>query len=151
MEPLSYTTRRHTKYLDIEFNRGVKDGVKCALNDLGFVYLSHIRSWRGSRNHEQAIAVADRAVANSKKSMAIRSKGGATLCWDCTNSGHGNTSICPWEREFKPVDGWDAEMSMKEITYDKFRRSVETYFVKACPLFEQQPSRKCAKEGRKFV
>lgn len=45
------------------------------------------------------------------------------LCWDCKNS----TGGCPWSAELKPVKGWVAEPSLKQ--------TIETYFIKECPLF----------------
>ena len=51
----------------------------------------------------------------------------STICWDCKKAGYGNVSECPWEREFKPVDGWNAIYSDE----------LDSYAVISCPLFER--------------
>lgn len=53
-----------------------------------------------------------------------------TLCWDCANST--KPDVCPWVRDFNPVEGWEA----------KPRRTggwmpFDTYIVFDCPLFRR--------------
>lgn len=50
-----------------------------------------------------------------------------TLCWSCAKAGGGNVSECPWAREFKPVDGWNAI----------YNDELDSYAVISCPLFER--------------
>ena len=104
MYKLAFVTRRHTKYLDIEFSRGVSRATSEALRAAGFHYISHINSWRGDRNFEQALEIAERAVKLSKATQPCNKQ---TLCWGCAKSGYGSLSDCPWERSFKPVEGWE--------------------------------------------
>lgn len=59
-----------------------------------------------------------------------------TLCWDCTNSIR--PEICPWAREFIPVDGWEAEETECMDTTD---RPYSSFLVKKCPLFERDACR----------
>lgn len=52
-----------------------------------------------------------------------------TLCWTCSLVG---TSKCSWDREFKPVNGWEAEEtkiwnSMKQDYWKSYR-------VISCPM-----------------
>jgi hypothetical protein len=54
----------------------------------------------------------------------------ATLCLDCNTP----SFACPWKFKYKPVDGWDAiphKMSLSN------KKTVTTYIVKSCPLFER--------------
>lgn len=43
-----------------------------------------------------------------------------TLCWDCERS---YKKTCNWAKDFKPVDGWDAD------------ETKNGYLVKSCPEF----------------
>lgn len=61
-----------------------------------------------------------------------------TLCWTCEKSGFGDFSDCPWEREFKPVDGWTAERSDILFCSDRRRYWTESYCVRKCPLYKRQ-------------
>ena len=54
-----------------------------------------------------------------------------TLCWHCKRSGR---STCSWDRWFKPVPGWTADKYALNVT----TRIVDSYVVRACPLFEEE-------------
>lgn len=51
----------------------------------------------------------------------------STICLDCKKAGYGSASECPWEKEFKPVDGWNAI----------YNDELDSYAVISCPLFER--------------
>lgn len=140
MERLSFVTRRHTKYLDIEFNRAPSFRVNYALRDLGFVYLAHITSYRGTRHFDEAIDIANKAVENEKKAHSLDGYG-ANICFDCANAGRGRLSPCAWEREFKPVEGWNAEEVVRQSTYGDNNKVVTSYHIIDCPMFIQEPPR----------
>lgn len=53
-----------------------------------------------------------------------------SLCWDCQNS----VCQCPWSKNFEPVPGWEATKRMIKQSPGIFTKS---YFVKSCPLFQQ--------------
>lgn len=65
-----------------------------------------------------------------------------TICWECALSGYGNVSDCPWEREFKPVDGWTAERNDVLFSNGGRRYWSESYCVKRCPLYKKQNRKK---------
>lgn len=55
-----------------------------------------------------------------------------TLCWDCGNSCGG----CAWSREFKPVDGWEAEPTkVKVADTNQYVRLIDSFIVRSCPEF----------------
>ncbi len=49
------------------------------------------------------------------------------LCWECKRA----TGGCRWSADLKPVKGWDAE----KVIIKDFEGDIESYKVKACPLF----------------
>ena len=51
-----------------------------------------------------------------------------TLCWDCKNST--KPHICPWARDFTPVNGWNAKETHIGGAYQ-----YDSYLVMDCPLF----------------
>jgi hypothetical protein len=126
MQELSYVSRRHGPYLDIEFNRTPSERVRIRLRSLGYSFRNGIHSWRGTRNFDEAIAEADRAVAKARYMSEQRV---AKPCYTCEHCGKGDFSPCPWEREFKPVPGWDA------VRYDK--KDV-SYKVIWCPMYRKE-------------
>lgn len=69
-----------------------------------------------------------------------------TICWECALSGYGNVSDCPWEREFKPVDGWNAERNDILIVNGALKYWSESYCVLRCPLYKHETRRKKTKE-----
>ena len=60
-----------------------------------------------------------------------------TLCWHCKYSALGDKSPCEWAREFKPVDGWDAEQTHINYTIRSDPRRIDSYCVNSCPKFER--------------
>jgi len=136
---LRYTTRRLPGgILDIEFNRSVSAPVREALKEAGFKYVwaggGSSGFWRGRKNHEIALAIAERAVAYSEKYTQAKAD---TLCWRCAHADKGGASECPWVRDFQPVDGWDADRLMMNTHWEKGEaKKTESYFVRACPLFQ---------------
>lgn len=64
-----------------------------------------------------------------------------TLCWRCVNAVPDGERGCSWSREFKPVDGWDAEPTLVRAKYGAFDHHktgfIESFQVKACPEFEE--------------
>ena len=59
-----------------------------------------------------------------------------TLCWDCKNA---TNSGCPWSRDFKEVDGWNAKKVKVKINGDG--KHIDTFRVKECPLFQDDSHR----------
>ena len=56
-------------------------------------------------------------------------------CIDCCTHG------CSWEREFKPVQGWNA----KRTTIKNGDHVTMSYHIFHCPLFKRHPARKTDK------
>lgn len=52
-----------------------------------------------------------------------------TLCWRCRLVGTGK---CSWDRELKPVDGWEAEET--KIWNSIKRNYWKSYRVIKCPM-----------------
>ena len=67
----------------------------------------------------------------------------ATLCWTCGRA-CGGANGCSWSREYKPVEGWDAERRDVAVWRGESGRQYteysESYYVKRCP--EYVPDRK---------
>ena len=142
---LTYTTRRHGPYLDIEFNRAPSMKVRDKLRAAGFTFRDEIRSWRGTRNHEYALLVAREAVEASEKASRRKETDG-TLCVGCRHAAKGYASPCPWAREFQPVPGWTAEPTERSVThgnrYHTWTVKEASFCVQACPLFAPDPPRR---------
>lgn len=75
--------------------------------------------------------------------MAMEEK--KTLCWTCTVPGTGG---CSWDKEFQPVEGWEAEPT--RLRSDSGMYDTESYAVKACPLY-QPMTRDTTIDGRASV
>jgi len=63
----------------------------------------------------------------------------SSLCWSCDNA----TGGCSWSREFKPVNGWNAER--RNVNTHRGRKRIEgteSYFVKDCPEFVRDKRRR---------
>lgn len=133
MDVLSYVARK-TKdgFLEIQFNRKASEPTRDRLKNLGYRFHFPQHVWRGQKNHDEAIAVCERAVRYSANAAQRKTD---TLCWDCAKSGYGGVSECPWERDFEPVEGWEAERN--DLNSVHASRNGESYCVKACPLFEK--------------
>lgn len=133
MDSLSYVAREAAGgWLEIEFNRAASAPTREKLKQLGFRFDHWHHVWRGKAYREDAIAVCEQAVRLSAASAKAKVD---TLCWDCAKSGYGGASECPWERDFTPVPGWDAERS--DVKPVHANRNGESYCVKSCPLFEK--------------
>ena len=67
-----------------------------------------------------------------------------SLCWDCRNalpiSARGTG--CSWSRSLTPVEGWTAIPCQQIVNEYK---TVTSYEVKKCPLFEKDPEREVKK------
>ena len=58
-----------------------------------------------------------------------------TICFDCCHAYGG--SICCWINRHVPVDGWEAEYTVKKYRDMGLIRLTETYRVISCPLFKK--------------
>ena len=70
-----------------------------------------------------------------------------TLCWSCGRATNAPGIGCSWSqyRDYRPVDGWDATLTINDNNIFENRRS---YIVHACPLFLPEPERRvCFGEG----
>ena len=54
-------------------------------------------------------------------------------CWTCKNACGG----CPWSREFKPVDGWEAEKTFIGSNGEH----AESYKIIYCPEYMEEKRR----------
>ena len=76
-----------------------------------------------------------------------------TLCWKCAHACGG----CSWSDSFTPVEGWTAKPTVIKANHGRgFMEDIESYIVKACPLFENdmahyKPNRKIAPLTRTFA
>lgn len=58
-----------------------------------------------------------------------------TLCWKCQRSFDPEVR-CSWAKEFKPVEGWEAEKRLQLVRgYKTKSYSLESYMVYKCPLY----------------
>lgn len=61
-----------------------------------------------------------------------------TLCWDCARA-CGGPKGCSWSREYKPVEGWDAERRDVAVwrgdSGRQYTEYAESYVVNHCPEF----------------
>lgn len=138
---LRFYAIRVRNLLHISFAGGKSpDWARRELKNLGFQLDKRTMSWRGAQNHDKALAIARQACEGGhKKRQTPRPNRNETLCWSCAKSGYGNASECPWEREFKPVDGWKAIKETKRQTYGIYGKQSESYTVIKCPLFQLDP------------
>lgn len=139
MERLDYFTRRFCHpvdgdTLDIQFNRAPSKLTISRLRMLEFKFDSKIQSWRGHKNFDEALAVAEQAKQKSKTCWHKY----ATLCWECDNCYGG----CAWSRSFKPVEGWTAIPTEAHITNGKYSEVRHGYTVLKCPEFVKDRRRK---------
>lgn len=74
-----------------------------------------------------------------------------TLCWKCAKA----CGECSWsDGTFTPVDGWKAIPTIIKANHGRgFMQDVESFIVKACPLFEDDTARyaKTQKGGRPML
>lgn len=55
------------------------------------------------------------------------------LCWTCKLSGK---SVCSWDKELKPVNGWKAETSKWRDS--KRKKNFQNYKVIECPMYDKE-------------
>ena len=61
------------------------------------------------------------------------------LCWNCKNA----CGKCSWSQNFTPVAGWGAQKTIintegtNGTNKKHYHRTIESYDIKACPLFER--------------
>lgn len=74
-----------------------------------------------------------------------------TLCWKCAKA----CGECSWsDGSFTPVDGWKATPTIIKANHGRgFMQDVESFIVKACPLFEDDTAKyaKTQKGGRPIL
>jgi hypothetical protein len=59
-----------------------------------------------------------------------------TLCWGCEWAA-GKDHKCPWSTKFKPVPGWNATPTKIVVNEINYKKTIHSFFVKECPLFEK--------------
>ena len=126
---MRYTFEENGGALVIKFYVLPSGRLRDTLKEFGFKYFHRSGSWVGHKNIDEAKAA---VKAWERRSIRLEGKTGKSrqLCINCAKAGHGNTSECPWEREFKPVPGWKA-----------LRRDIgdeESYRIYECPLYEKE-------------
>lgn len=101
--------------------------------------------WHGTESKGIIIELLERWKRNKKHANTHAS----TICWDCEHSDKGENSICPWAREFKPVDGWEVKRTILNIKYSNSskwqKKDAESYIVTKCPLFKNEKE-KCTND-----
>lgn len=55
-----------------------------------------------------------------------------TLCWDCQKA----LGECSWSDNFQPVKGWDAVPTEIKTSVGNIVPTINSYYVRSCPLFE---------------
>lgn len=63
-----------------------------------------------------------------------------TLCWKCARAYPGNG--CEWADNFRPVDGWTAEPTLKGGL-----EPIRSYRVSECPKFVREARRTVSSAG----
>ena len=73
------------------------------------------------------------------KDYLVKREARTNICFDCQRAcGH-----CPWSSEFKPVPGWFAVSTHLCVGASRRgKKFVQTYWIKACPLFVRDKPRK---------
>lgn len=66
-----------------------------------------------------------------------------TLCWSCRVPGTGG---CSWDKNFQPVEGWEAEPTKLRL-WEKGGNGTDSFCVTACPLYQPVQSGRPA-DGR---
>lgn len=69
-----------------------------------------------------------------------------TLCWSCRVPGTGG---CEWDRDFQPVEGWEAQPTKLRL-WEKGGNGMDSFCVTACPLYHpvDRAERKAEIRGR---
>ena len=67
-------------------------------------------------------------------------------CVHCANAVPNQFHGCPWSRELKPVEGWDAEDTMFYTQWTSNHRTltrlIPSYRVRSCPMFVPDEERR---------
>lgn len=67
-------------------------------------------------------------------------------CVHCANAVPNQFHGCPWSRELKPVEGWDAEDTVFHTQWTSNRRvlsrTIPSYKVRSCPMFVPDEERR---------
>ena len=135
-----YIAETRGDYLMVKFDHAPSDMITALLKSNGYKYYHHVALWSGKR-HKDEILLAVQAW--DERCDKFPKKNQSTICGDCALAGFGCISKCPWEREFKPVPGWDAiRQDIKVSKDDEEARYTESYLVRACPLYKKE-ERKC--------
>ena len=126
----------------IKFAGKPPDRIRDELKGDGFKYYFPLAEWHGKPKYFSKYYAMHRYEQMRKKRRAQKPRLPPTLCGECYHADKGNISKCPWAREFKPVDGWDATRTMilsRATTRGGQPRKVEqeSYCVKTCPLFRR--------------
>lgn len=56
-----------------------------------------------------------------------------TLCWSCRVPGTGG---CEWDRDFKPVEGWEANPTKLRL-WEKGGNGTDSFCVISCPKYQK--------------
>ena len=63
------------------------------------------------------------------------------LCWRCRIAtgrlSRRTGAPCPWAERGDPVEGWDAELTRRQVTDAYGLRHQESWRIRGCPLFEE--------------
>lgn len=74
------------------------------------------------------------------------------LCWRCRIAtgrlSRRTGEPCPWAEKGEPVEGWDAEMTRRQLTDAYGRRTQESWRIRRCPLFEEDETENDSNERR---
>lgn len=65
-----------------------------------------------------------------------------TLCFSCDHADKGDKSICPWAKEFKPVEGWDATKRVLFFWIHNRKKPIESYKVINCPIYRKSKEKR---------
>lgn len=141
MTPLDYTIRERGHTMEVQLTKAPSHALRDVFKEFGFRFSGRTQSWTGSIRYKDAITeYCERAKAESKRSVTRKD----TLCWGCANADKGNISVCPWVREFQPVDGWTAKE--RKLSLNRMVGGVTvkdtSYEITECPLFTPEGGRK---------
>lgn len=117
--------------------RKLPNSVIQALKEGEFEYDPDAVAYHGRQHIKQVRAALRSWVALDSARQKNYYERRVTLCESCrkaTNSG------CSWSREFKPVQGWDAQETVcgyqiSRATEEEIKTPIQSYVVKHCPEF----------------
>lgn len=130
---LVYTIREIGRSVEVQFNKAPSHALRDVLKEFGFRFDRRTQAWSGSVRYKAALLeCCERAKRESERSRK-RQEEGNTLCETCAHAAKGCVSPCPWAREFKPVEGWDAVH--RPLKLKRGEGCTDSYLVRACPLY----------------